>query len=300
MSKSQREKFPEWIREVRAPAPLPPPRSCDCQFHIYEDPAKFPPKHDPWYEPPRATFEDAKRVLRTLGLERGVIVYPMPYDTDNRLLFHVLEGFDAEEKRNFRATCIVKREVPDAELERLKTLGVVGARFNIGKKWGETHALDEIRRNMDRVREIGWHARLHVSGADLLELSDFLRSIKNLTLCIDHMAHLDLSLGLEQPAMKWILDILERDNWWMMVSNGNRLSPMDRGWDDAVPFGRAFVRVAPARVIWGSDWPHVRWRKRMMNDAEEVELMYQYFDGDSALQHKVLVDNPARLHGFGL
>jgi hypothetical protein len=36
----------------------------------------------------------------------------------------------------------------------------------------------------------------------------------------------------------------------------------------------------------------------MMNDAETVELLYRYVDNDQALLQKILVDNPARLHGF--
>ena len=36
----------------------------------------------------------------------------------------------------------------------------------------------------------------------------------------------------------------------------------------------------------------------MMNDAEEVELLYRYVNGDTELLCKMLVDNPARLHGF--
>lgn len=34
----------------------------------------------------------------------------------------------------------------------------------------------------------------------------------------------------------------------------------------------------------------------MMNDAEEVELLYRYVDGDPILLKKIVVDNPARLH----
>ena len=56
--------------------------------------------------------------------------------------------------------------------------------------------------------------------------------------------------------------------------------------------------AAPERIIWGSDWPHPQWTKRMMNDAEEVELLYRYVDGDTELLRKILVDNPAKLHGF--
>ena len=84
--------FPQWVRETRAPVPLPPPKSCDCQFHIYGDPAKYPPKKDALYQPPDATFADMRGVLKALGIERGVIVHPMPYDTDHRLLIDTLSG----------------------------------------------------------------------------------------------------------------------------------------------------------------------------------------------------------------
>jgi predicted TIM-barrel fold metal-dependent hydrolase len=116
---------------------------------------------------------------------------------------------------------------------------------------------------------------------------------------IDHMGHLDFAPGLGQPAMRWMLDRLSEENWWVKLSNGNRDSVLESGWDDAVPFGRAFVAAAPDRLIWGSDWPHTGWRKvRMMNDAETVELLYRYADHDRELLRKILVANPARLHGF--
>lgn len=294
------ETFPAWDRNVRAPDPLPPHGACDCQFHIYGDPKKYPPIANAWYDPPDASFWDMKDVLAKLGFRRGVIVYPMPYGTDNRLLLDVLEEIQGtEDARNFRATCIVKDDSKDSELERLKSLGVVGARFNIGRKWEEKHTPESIRRNLERVREIGWHARLHIDGGDLLDFSDLLLSVKDLTYSVDHMCHLDFDKGLDQPAMKRLLDLAENEGWWIMVSNGCRVSKMETGWDDAVPFGRAMVRAAPDRVIWGSDWPHVKWRKkRMMNEAEPVELLYRYVDGDAGLLRKILVDNPVRLHDF--
>ena len=116
--------FPDWIRDTRAPVPLPPPKSCDCQFHIYGDPTKYPPQKNAYYQPPDATFEHMQGVLKTLGFERGVIVHPMPYDTDHRLLIDSLEGLGPDGRKNFRATCIVKDHVTDKELERLDALGV--------------------------------------------------------------------------------------------------------------------------------------------------------------------------------
>jgi 2-pyrone-4,6-dicarboxylate lactonase len=124
--------------------------------------------------------------------------------------------------------------------------------------------------------------------------------MKNLVMVLDHMAHLHFAEGLDQPACGWIVDRLKNDeNWWMMCSNGARDSIEDSGFSDAVPFGATFVAAAPDRMVWGSDWPHVRWRKPVMvNDGEAVELLYRYADNDRNLIRKILVDNPAKLYGF--
>lgn len=289
--------FLEWNRETRPPVPSVPAGSCDCQFHIYGDPTKYPPKPGALYSPPRASFADMRGVLRAMGFQRGVIVHAMPYDTDHRLLIDTLSA--VEDKENIRAIGIIKDNVSDAELDTLNRLGVRGARFNIGKYYNELQSTDAIKRGMARAKEIGWHARLHIAGPHILEYADLLSSVKDLTMVVDHMGHLDFSEGLQAPTFQWILDRVKHHGWWMMLSNGSRLSTMTNDWDDAVPFGRAYVEAAPDRLIWGSDWPHVRWRKpRMPNDAELVELLYRYVDHDPALIEKILVKNPARLHGF--
>src|SRR5262249_40899337 len=36
-AREKNRRAPEWVRETRAPVPLPPPKSCDCQFHIFGD-----------------------------------------------------------------------------------------------------------------------------------------------------------------------------------------------------------------------------------------------------------------------
>jgi predicted TIM-barrel fold metal-dependent hydrolase len=240
-----------------------------------------------------------KSVLRTLGFGRGVIVHTQRYDIDHSLLIDELEALGPDERNNYRAIGIVRDGLTDRQMAQLDAVGVRGARFHLGKRWGQVHEPDAVRRSMARVREIGWHARLHISGSDVADWGDFLRSVKGLTMVIDHMGHLDLSLGLEQSAMGWMLDRLQEENWWVKLSNGNRDSVMETGWDDAIPFAKAFIAAAPDRMIWGTDWPHTGWRKqRMMNDAEVVELLYRYVDHDPELIRKILVANPARLHGF--
>ena len=85
-------RYREWDRETRPPVPLPPPKSCDCQFHIFGDPAKYPLRYDTTFRPPSATFADMRKVLRTMGFERGVIVHTQRYDIDHSLLIDELGG----------------------------------------------------------------------------------------------------------------------------------------------------------------------------------------------------------------
>ncbi len=290
--------FKEWDRDTRMPVPAPPPGSIDCQFHIYSDATRYPPSPAATYPPIDATFEHAVEMHRRLGFARGVIVHSSIYGSDHRLLLDTLESLPPQLRGRYKATSIIDDSVSDKELERLDAAGVCAARLNIAKMFGVTPSQDAARRTIDRIRGLGWHVRVHVRGNDLIDFSDVLRAVRDVPMVIDHLGHVDLAQGLDGPVVRWILETLQRDNWWMMVSNGNRDSELDAGWDDAVPVGRAYIEAAPDRIVWSTDWPHPMWTKRMMNDAEEVELLYRYVDNDPALIAKILVDNPARLHGF--
>ena len=291
-----KERFPDWDRNTRPPVPMPPANSCDCQVHVYGDTQKYPVRWNIQHEIPDGNFDDARRVLKILGFSRAVLVHPSVYDTDYSLLVDLLK--EANDPASYKGVVVIKETVPDKELEDLAARGVCGVRFHIAKRY-DAYPKSAFLRNVDRARRLGWHVRLHMDGPDFLDYADVLETLTDVDVVIDHMGRVDFSLGLQQPAVQWMLKMLQRPNWWMMVSNGNRTSAQEEIWSDAVPFGKAYIEAAPDRIIWASDWPHVRWRKaRMMNDAEEVELLYRYVDLDDALLHKILVTNPARLHGF--
>ena len=64
------EKIYEWDKQPWMPVPPPPQGSCDCQFHIYDDPAKFPPRPNPPYPPiTNATFAQAQSMHKTIGFD---------------------------------------------------------------------------------------------------------------------------------------------------------------------------------------------------------------------------------------
>ena len=147
----------QWDKQPRMPVPSPPAGSCDCQFHLYEDPAKFPPRANPPYPPiESATFTEAQRMHTAIGFDRGVIVHSAIYGSDHRLLLHALESLNDRDR--YRGIGIVDDRVSDKELERMHAAGVRGARFNFVRFLTLDQREAEVRRSMARLRELGWHA----------------------------------------------------------------------------------------------------------------------------------------------
>jgi len=123
------EQVQEWDKSPRMPVPPPPAGSCDCQFHIYGDPARFPPRTTAPYPPiVSATFAEARRMHKAIGFARGVIVHSAIYGSDHRLLLDALETLNDPD--HYRAIGILDDRVSESEAARLHAAGVRGARLN--------------------------------------------------------------------------------------------------------------------------------------------------------------------------
>ncbi|MGD9942009.1 MAG: amidohydrolase [Burkholderiaceae bacterium] len=292
---SEREPF---VRTTRAPDPAVPAGAWDCQLHIYGDPARFPPRRQSAYSPLKAWFDDAHLKSKALGMSHVSIVQATSYGIDHSLLLDALgrcrDG--VYDGIRYHGVAIVNDSLSDLDLRHLHEAGVRAARFNFWKRLNVAPTLPEFRRSLARIAELGWHARVHATAVELLELGDELAATPG-TLVLDHMGHLKCAEGLDQPARKVIKELLARDNWWIMLSSGERDSATDFPWDDAVPFGQSYYALAPERCVWATDWPHAEYPKTPINDADLVELLYRYLPDREAV-HRVLVDNPARLHGL--
>jgi predicted TIM-barrel fold metal-dependent hydrolase len=60
----------------------------------------------------------------------------------------------------------------------------------------------------------------------------------------------------------------------------------------------AFVKHAPQRMLWGSDWPHVNLNDRKMpNDGDLLDLLAEWVP-DETLRNRILVQNANELYGF--
>src|SRR5258707_13307011 len=206
-----------------------PKNSCDTHLHVFGDVKTYPICNpNALYQPPQdCTFEALQALHDAMGIDRAVFVQPTVYGTDHSLLHDVLK---AAPKGKYRGVAIVDDSVSDAELDRLNSVGVRGARFNFGGRFKLAPSLADFRRGLDRVRELGWFVKVFGFEDDFLVVADELRKIA-FPAIIDHMGGPDYRRGTGQPAVRLILDLLKSGNWWIGLSNGDLRSHTGYPWD---------------------------------------------------------------------
>jgi D-galactarolactone isomerase len=93
--------------------------------------------------------------------------------------------------------------------------------------------------------------------------------------------------------------LLDRGETWVKLS-GPYVSSKQGAPDyaDAGAVAAAYVKAAPERMVWGSDWPHPSEPKDHKPDDARLFDLFSEWAGSAAAFRRILVDNPAELYGF--
>jgi predicted TIM-barrel fold metal-dependent hydrolase len=97
---------------------------------------------------------------------------------------------------------------------------------------------------------------------------------------------------------------------YVKISGAYRVSERAPDFADVAALAQALVAANPDRIVWGSDWPHPNSDAGRGKPLTEISSPFPIDDGrllnqlpkwvpDAAVRKKILVDNPARLYGFG-
>lgn len=276
----------------------PPPGSCDTHFHTFGPGPGSAGDATAAYSPVAAPMQALDAMHRALGIERGVLVQNMAAKRD-------YPAFIAELRSNprLRGTAVMDDTTTEADLDALHEAGVRSVRFHFCAFLNKRPTMEVFRRSLDRIAPRGWHVLVHCEGADILELGEVFAGLK-LPVIIDHIAHTDIALGIDQPAFRRLLELQRMDHVWIKIANSDRWSVTGPpSYADAIPFGRALIANGTERLIWGTDWPHVMYRNPRSagdpppDEADLLNLLYD-FAPDPAVLKRILVDNPAKLYPF--
>lgn len=276
-----------------APARLAlPAGSVDCHHHVYDN--RFPYDPDTKLRLPDATVADYRQLQRRLGLQRSVVVQPSSYGTDNRCLVDALQQFGSDA----RGIAVIDDQTSDDELQMLHEAGVRGIRFNLSRPAGA--GIELLDRLAARIAPLGWHAQIHTLGAGYVALEASLAALP-VPLVIDHLGRIPQPEGVQHEAFAVLRRLMERGRTWLKLSGAYHDSLVGApSYADTGSMVRAWLKDAPERVVWGTDWPHpaaMIGEKPLPDDALLLDLLGEWA-ADSALLKTVLVDNPGRLYGF--
>jgi predicted TIM-barrel fold metal-dependent hydrolase len=278
-------------REVTSKPKLVAPKgTTDCHFHIIGDPAQYPFSPSRSYTPTKADEAAYLRMAKTLGIERMVVVQPSVYSFDNRCTLDAVKAFG---KDRARAVVLLGADTSDAELERMDEAGACSVRFITFAAGGAPH--DQHKTVANRIAPLGWNMQMYVRPEHLLELAPVLKDLP-IQFVFDHLGAIMADKDKNDPALKVILGLLDANKAWVKVT-AYRSSAAGYPYRDANWITQTFVKHAPERCIWGSDWPHPQMHQHMPDDGELMDLLLECVP-DEKTRNCILADNPAKLYGF--
>ena len=277
-----------WSSGTEAPKLKAPANACDCHMHIYD--AKYPVAPNATLKPADALVADYMLLQKRIGTSRNVIVTPSTYGTDNRVTLDAI----AQIGPTARGVAVVDATVTDAELKRLNGLGIRGIRFNLVQAGATTAEM--IEPLSKRVNDLGWHIQIHMKGEQIAGIEDLLLRVPS-PIVFDHLGRLAQPNALDNPGFKTISKLIDWGRTWVKLSGAYQDSKVGPPtYSDTVAVARAYIKAAPERMVWASDWPHPT-EKDKPNDAVLFDLLAEWVP-DEAIRTRILVQNPATLYGF--
>ena len=272
--------------------PSPTAAGWDCHAHLFGPYARFPLAADRAYTPPEAPLADHAALLARLGLGHGVLVHPSAYGRDHALLLHALAA-----NANLRGVVVAQAGADAPDLRELRARGVRGARFShrsgAGANFAGSASLDDLRALAPALADAGVHAELWTDCRALPAIADELRTLP-VPVVIDPMGGFDVDAGVADPGFRALLDLLGTGRVWVkLCAYRNLLGRPDP--EAGRPFQRKMIEANPERLVWGSDWPHLR--VTPVPDAAGLLAMFEDWCGDAAVAERILRANPAALYG---
>jgi predicted TIM-barrel fold metal-dependent hydrolase len=227
----------------------------DTHAHVFEKGLPLAPKrrYAPGYDAPTGLYLEQ---LDRHGVSRGVLVQPSFFGTDCGYMLAALRG--APER--LRGVAVIEPDSGRDALEGMDRAGVTGVRLNLIGLPDQPLEQSITPKTLAYVADLGWHVEVHAQAGRLAEVVAPLLE-RGLAVVVDHFGRPDPALGTRDPGFQWLLDMANAPRLHV------KLSAPYRNWDLRTDEGRNDMRRAadmlleafsPARLMWGSDWPHTQ------------------------------------------
>lgn len=262
-------------------------------MHVFGPATTYPSIPDPKYTKPEGSLDDYEAVAKRLGLERMVFVQASFYGTDNACILDAMERVG----ERARGVVMLPEDTAASQLDEMHRRGVRGLRLDLFRADRDRRSMDDVLGMLAKAsslaRPLGWHVELYSPGLWIRNLLPRLGDL-DVDYCINHMGYMTRAEGLGDDDVRRLIELSRHDRCWVKLTGPYRVATDD---DQARAdwIARELVATSPARLVWGTDWPHIPDGQR---DTGELVSRLASWCPDEAARAKILVDNPARLYGF--
>jgi predicted TIM-barrel fold metal-dependent hydrolase len=282
-----------------------PPGATDCAVHVF-DPGRFPYREGRSYTPEPATVTDLRPFLKTLRLDRVVVVQATPYGTDNACVVDSVRQLGSMA----RGVVTIDEKTPEASLDEMHRAGVRGIRHTLNNVavTDPDAARQRLKIAVDRLKtRKNWSLQITAVPATFEILREELMAVP-VPLVVDHFGEVRAAEGVEQRGFGTIVELVKAGKAYVKISHADNLARQP-DMSDMTPFALALINANPQRIVWGTAWPHptagaVEGRKptdialhRQADDGRVMNMLPVWVP-DAAMRKMILVDNAARLYNF--
>lgn len=258
----------------------------DTHAHVFNQDANFikTARYTPSYT---VTAEDYLATLDKYGFDKGILIQPSFYGTDNSYMLAAI----AKYPHRLKGVAVVDKNTSSNELQQLKQQGVIGIRLNLFGLDCPDLSQPDWQAFLQHLSELNWQLELHAPPNYFIKLLPKLRAY-NIAVVIDHFGRIDPAKGIDDPDYQAFITMLEPSQHWMKVSGYYRLAKDDKGIEYAKQsLNLLLQKNMQDRLLWGSDWPHTQF-EQSMSFSNALDKFRQIVQNEDLIE-KILIKNNA-------
>jgi D-galactarolactone isomerase len=175
--------------------------------------------------------------------------------------------------------------------------GIRRIRFTLFDPATSATTFEMIEPLAKQVNELGWHVQLHLRADQIVEQEALINRIVT-PIVFDHMGRIPAPEGINHRAFTIVRRLIDKGWTWVKLSGvyqDTKVGPPT--YADMAEIAGAYLKAAPERMVWGSDWPHPTERDNKPDDAVLLDVIAACAPNDE-VRKKLFVDNAAVLYGF--